>query len=110
MVEIQNLRSGLLLLLLVESEEGNTGNLDDLETDTRNITNSATLTTETSNQNFVVFIDVVQTTIIGDESGNLLAVLDKLDTDTLTNGRVRLLGFDTTVNFDTLGFASMFSK
>jgi hypothetical protein len=94
---MQNLRSGLLLLLLVESEKRNTGNLDDLETDTRNITNSATLTTETSNQNFVVLIDVVQTTIIGDESGDLLAVLDKLDTDTLTNGRVRLLSFNTTV-------------
>jgi hypothetical protein len=96
--EARYLRSGLLLLFLVQSKERDAGNLDDLEADTRNITNSTALTTETSDQDFVVFIDVVKTTVIGDESGNLLAVLDELNTDTLTNGRVRLLGFDTTAS------------
>jgi hypothetical protein len=90
-----DLRSGLFLLLLVQSQERDTSDLYDLETDTRNITNSTTLTTETGNQNFIVFINIVQTTIVGNESSNLLTVLDKLNTNTLTNSRVRLLGFNT---------------
>ena len=35
-----NLRAGLLLLLLPQSEEGDTGDLDDLETDTGQITDA----------------------------------------------------------------------
>jgi hypothetical protein len=42
-----SLRTGLLLLLLPESEKGDTGDLHNLETDTRNITLGFTLTTET---------------------------------------------------------------
>ena len=99
-----NLWSGLFLLFLVQSKERDTSDLDNLETDTRNITNSTTLTTETGNQDFIVFINVVQTTIVGDESSDLLTVLDQLNTDTLTNSRVRLLGFDTNLfKNDTLG-------
>jgi hypothetical protein len=37
----------------------------------------------------------VKTTIIGNESGNLLSVLDELDTDTLSDSRVGLLGLNT---------------
>ena len=47
-------------------------------------------------KDFIVFIDVVQTTIARDESGDLLTVLNELDTDALTNSGVRLLGFNTT--------------
>ena len=37
----------------------------------------------------------VETTIIGDESGDLLSVLDELDTDTLSDSGVGLFGLDT---------------
>jgi hypothetical protein len=37
----------------------------------------------------------VETTIIGNESSDLLSVLDELDTDTLSDSRVGLLGLNT---------------
>ena len=98
------LRTGLLNLLLPESKQRDTRDLDDLETDTRNITLSLTLSTKTGEQDFVVLIDKVQATIIGDESSDLLTVLDKLDSDTLSNGRVGLLGLNTNLfENDSLG-------
>ena len=88
----------LLLLLTEQSKEGGLGDADNLETDTGDITDSVTRTTETSNKDFIVFIDVVQATIARDESGDLLTVLNELDTDALTNSRVRLLSFNTTMH------------
>ena len=40
----------------------------------------------------------VKTTIIGNESSDLLSVLDELDTDTLSDSRVGLLGLNTDLN------------
>lgn len=106
-MQMRRLRTGLLpasqhkfknlnsLLLLPESKETNTGDLDDLETDTGDISLGLSATTETGDENLVVLIGEVETTVVGDESGDLLAVLDELDTDTLANSRVGLLGLDT---------------
>jgi len=53
-----------------------------------------TLTTETGNKHLVVLVDEVEATIIGHESGDLLAVLDELHADALPDGGVRLLGLN----------------
>jgi len=66
-----------------------------VRTYTRNITLSLSSSTESRDQDLVVLVDKVQTTVIGDESGDLLSVLDELDSDTLSDGRVGLLGLDS---------------
>lgn len=53
------------------------------------------LVTKASQQDLVVLLDKVETSVAGNESGDLLGVLDQLNTNGLTNGRVRLLGFDS---------------
>jgi hypothetical protein len=60
------LRTGLLLLLLPQSEETDTGDLDDLEANTGNITLCLALATESSEQDLVVLVNEVQATVIGD--------------------------------------------
>lgn len=44
-----------------------------------------------------VLLNVVEATVERHEGGDLLAVLDQLDTNALTNGRVRLLGLNTAI-------------
>ena len=61
-----SLRTGLLLLLLPESEQTDTRDLDDLETNTGNITLGLTLTTETGKEDLVVLVDEVKATVVGD--------------------------------------------
>lgn len=41
-----------------------------------------------------VFFDVVQATVVGHESGDLLPVLDQLNSGALSDGGVGLLGFN----------------
>lgn len=59
---------------------------------------------ETRDEDLVVLVDVVEATIAGDEGGDLLAVLDELNTDALTDSGVGLLGLDTDLlEHDALG-------
>lgn len=82
-------------LAFEEGEEGDTSDFDDLKSDTGDITDGVAGSTETGNENFIVFFDVVQRTIAWDESGDSLTVLDELDSNAFSDGRVRLLGFDS---------------
>lgn len=60
------LRTGLLLLFFPQGKQTDTGNLDDLETNTGDITLGLALATETSDEDFVVLVHEVQATVIGD--------------------------------------------
>ena len=93
-----DLRSGLLSLPLEQSQKRDTYYLHDLEAAAGDITLGFTALTETRDQHLVILIDEVEATIARDEASDLLAVLDKLNTHSFTNSRVRLLRFQTTVN------------
>jgi hypothetical protein len=51
-------------------------------------------TSESRNEHFIVFVNVIQATIARDKGGNFLSILNELNANALSNGRVWLLGFD----------------
>ena len=53
------------------------------------------LITEAGEKDLVVDFDKVEAAVTGNECGNLFGVLDQLNTDGLSDGRVGLLGLDS---------------
>lgn len=97
----------LLLLVGPQSVETIAGNLGDQETDTGQITDGVTGTTETLNKDLVVLVAEGHTTVTGDECSDSLVVFFELDSDTLSNTGVRLLGLNTNLlDDDTTGVGS----
>ena len=84
----------LVFLSGPEGKEGSIGDLHDLESDSWNISNSMSWSSESRDEYFIIIIDESQGPILRDESSNFLVVLSKLDSDALSDGGVRLFGLD----------------
>ena len=97
-------------LLLASSNhfvEGNAVDLNDLVTDTGNISVRTThASTDTFDHDFVVLVDEVDRAVAGSEGSELVAVLDQGDLDGLADAAVGLLGFDADLlDDDALGLS-----
>ncbi len=86
-----------------KGEEGGTGNLDNLKTDSWQISDGMTGSSESSNEHLVVIVHETHTTILWHVASNFLVVLFELDSHALTHGGVRLLSFDTDLLDDDSG-------
>ena len=64
---------------------------------TWNVSHSVALSSKTSNQYFIIFFNEVETAIVGNKRSDLLPILDQLNTNALSDGRVRLLSLNTSV-------------
>ena len=84
------IQSFLLLLAGEQSKQGNALDTHHFESDARNISLRFTLLTEAGHQHLVVLSKVVEATVPGDESSDLLSVLFEHDSDSLSDGGVGL--------------------
>ena len=109
----RNREDDTYLLLLPQCKKTNARDLHDFESDSRNITLGLAATAEARDKNLIVLVDKVQATIVlttrtrkrvklqanqrkteethRHESSDLLAVFNKLHTNTFADGRVGLL-------------------
>ena len=71
-----DLRPRALLLLFVEGKKRYVSDLDDLKSNAGNITNGVTLSTESGDENLVVFLDIIETTITGYERRDFFTIFD----------------------------------
>jgi hypothetical protein len=95
--------NGLFLLFEPEGVEGDSSDLDNSESDTWQITDGMAGTTETGNEDLVVLIDECHATVLRNEAGDSFVVLLKLNSDTLSDGRVGLLGLNSDLLDDDTG-------
>ena len=94
----------LFLLSRPKREKTASGNLNNLESHTGKISLGMSRSTETGNKDLVVFINERHTTISWDVSGDSLMVLFQLNSNALSDGRIRLFGFDSNLlNDNTSG-------
>ena len=102
-----SIQSFLFLLASEEGEEGDTLHADNFESDTRNISLGFTLLTETGDKHLIVFCEVVEAAVPGDEGCDFFSVLFEHDSDSLSDGGVGLFRLYT--NFfddESLGHAA----
>ena len=100
---IKCLATWLFLLAEPQGEEGETGDLDDLKPNSWKITDGSAGPTHTSDKDTVVIIDKPEGTISWDEGGDDLAVLLELNSDSLSDSGVWLLGFDSDLTDNNTG-------
>ena len=77
-----------------ESKKTTSSNFDNLKSNSRNISLSVSLSSETSDKDFVIFINKTHATVSWNVCGDFFVVFLELDSDTLSDCRVGLLSFD----------------
>ncbi|ELR47403.1 hypothetical protein M91_21663 [Bos mutus] len=85
---------GLSFLPLYKAKKRDTGYFYILKVDSRNVTNSMTFGTKSSNQNFIIFLNKIQATVSGYKRLWFFAILGEVNPDTFPDGRIWLFGFN----------------
>ena len=93
----------LFLLSRPKREKTASGNLDNLESNTGKISLGMSRSTETGNEDLVVFINEGHTSISWDVGSDSLVVFLELNSDALSDGGVWLLGLDGDLLDDDTG-------
>ena len=84
-------------------------NFDNLESDSWNISLGVTLSSEPSNENFIIFINKTHATVSWNVCSNFFIVFLELYSYTLSNCGVGLLSFDSNLfNHDTSSMGCFF--